>query len=128
MRTGMCRHRSSVLLPRLRSLSRAPEALRWHLCRRVVEVLVVGLEKPHIDRIQVVAEDLLRRLVPVGHGVGAEKHAVLIAIEEATGCTWLPAELADPGANLCTQNAPTTAASRARHAAQFFLLYGEFVF
>src|SRR4028118_2157679 len=50
-----------------------PAALRRNRPRAVIEVLVLGLEKAEVDRIQ---------LVP--RAVGAEENAVLITVEELT--------------------------------------------
>src|SRR5918993_808135 len=77
-----------------------PAPLRGFGRRGVVEVLVLGLKEPVVDFVQLVAEDLLRRLEAVGHGVGAEENSVLIPVEELTRGAGLAPKLADARADL----------------------------
>src|SRR5881275_1384068 len=49
-----------------------PAPLRRHPRRGVIEILVFGFQKPVIDFVQLVGEDLLRRVRPVRNGVGSK--------------------------------------------------------
>src|ERR1035438_1551361 len=56
----------------------APAPLRRDFCRSIVEVLVVSLQESIVDFVQLIVEYLLRKLVTVRSGVGAEQDTILI--------------------------------------------------
>src|SRR5947199_4583497 len=77
-----------------------PSSLRRHGRRCVVEVLVFGFEKPVVDLVKLIVEDLLRRLFSAWNRVGAEHDAVLKALDELVGSSRLSAQFSDAGRNL----------------------------
>src|SRR5579859_1428155 len=77
-----------------------PPSLRRHLRRRVIEILVFGFQKPVIDLVQQVSEDLLRRISPVRNGVGSKQDSILIFVKELSGHARLAPKLSDAGAHL----------------------------
>src|SRR5690606_15584159 len=78
----------------------APPTLRRHRRGCVVEVLVLRLEEAEIDLVQLVAEDLLRRLVSLRNRVRSEQDPVLVLLEEPARRPRLASELADAGPDL----------------------------
>src|SRR3989304_447747 len=70
-----------------------PAPWGWNRGWSVVEILVGPFEEAEVDFVQLVAEDLLRRLEPERrwNGVGPEEDAVLVAIEEPLRGPPLPA-------------------------------------
>src|SRR5262249_1434168 len=60
-----------------------PAALRSNRCGRVIEVFILGFQKPVIDLVEGVAKRLLWR-TRAGAGVGSEHDAVLISVEKTT--------------------------------------------
>ena len=72
-----------------------PPALRRDRRGCVREVLVLGLQKPEVDFVERVSEELLRECRIVGRRIGAEYHAVLKAIDELARRPRLPAQFAD---------------------------------
>src|SRR5215471_2090277 len=74
-----------------------PAPLRGNGRRRVVKILIFAFKKPVVDLIQCVAEDLLRRIRSVRHGIGSKQYAVLIPVKKLPRSPRLTAELADSG-------------------------------
>src|SRR5207247_4507088 len=70
--------------------------------RRVVEVLVLGLEEPVVDLVELVLEDLLRVALAVGgrHGIGPEEDPVLVLLGELPRGARLAAQLSDARSDL----------------------------
>src|SRR6266704_1348286 len=77
-----------------------PAALGWHWHRSVIEVLIFGFQKAVIDFVQLIGEDLLRRIGPVRNRIRAKKDSILVFLEELPGHARLPAELSDAGPQL----------------------------
>src|ERR1041385_2932672 len=77
-----------------------PAALRRNLGWSVIEILIIGFKETIVDLVQLVVEDLLRKLIAMERRVCAEKNAVLIFVEEAACTPWLPPKFADPGGNI----------------------------
>src|SRR6516165_8030829 len=75
----------------------SPTPLRGNRCRRVIKILILGFQKPEVDFVQSVAENLLRCVRTVRYGIGSEKNPILIAIKELSRCSRLAAEFADSG-------------------------------
>src|ERR1051325_2090141 len=78
----------------------APAALRRNRRGRVIKILVFRFQKPVIDFVQLIAEDLLRRLVAVRRRVRRKQNSVLVLVEELARHARLPAELADARGNV----------------------------
>src|SRR5436309_9540616 len=55
-----------------------PPPLRRNRRRGVIEILVLGFQKPVIDFVQLVGEDLLGCVGSVRYGVGSKYNAILI--------------------------------------------------
>src|SRR6185369_50628 len=73
----------------------APATLRWNGRGRIVEILILRLEKAIIDLIQLVAEDLLRCFNAMRCGICRKQNPVLILVEELARHAWLSTQLAD---------------------------------
>src|SRR5579862_6751306 len=78
----------------------APAPLRRYFRRSVIEILVVCLQESIVDFVQLVVEDLLRSLVPMRSGVGAEQDAILIPVKKLLRRAGLPAQLSNAGRNI----------------------------
>src|SRR5438128_578168 len=77
-----------------------PPPLRRNRRRGVIEILVLGFQKPVIDFIQLVGEDLLGRVGSVRNGVGSKYNSIPILLNNLAGHARLSSKLPDATGHL----------------------------
>ena len=72
-----------------------PAPLRRYLRRSIVEILVIGLEEPIINFVQLSVKHLLRKFVTMRRGIGPKENSVLITIKKSALSSGLAPQFAD---------------------------------
>src|SRR5579871_1907975 len=78
----------------------APTTLWRYVRRSVVEVFVICLQKPIVDLIEFVIENLLRILITMRIGISPKQNPVLIPVKESSRRARLPSQLANTCGNV----------------------------